>query len=238
MSSALSPVLGVKKSLFRLHDPFREEADENFRKIRLSALARDRFVCQFCKIPTTPSEGSPSGYFHVHHRDNNHRNNVIGNLVTACPFCHQVFHAGMAAHGAEPGHLILLSEMGQWELNRLCHIVFAAMIAGESSSDPADKEIAKGALALYRELQDRSFNVKKTFGEDTAKLSSLAKGIARLPEELYDKRERAVGSLRILPIRDAFERETAYWSANLIKVLPLRSWGGLASRTLSGRKKS
>lgn len=228
IQSLPSPVLGVKRSLFRLHDPFREEADEGFRKIRGSVLARDKFTCRFCGISTVSSESRPSGYFQVHHLDNDHHNNSIGNLATVCPFCHQVFHAGMAGHGNEPGLLILLPEMGQWDLNRLCHILFVVLV-----SPPPDETLQKDCLALYRELQDRNENVRKVFGEEAKSLSSLAKAIARLPEDLYERRAKAVGDLRILPIRDAFDTETKYWAENLIKVLPIRSWGGLASRTLA-----
>lgn len=232
ISDLESPVLGVKRTLFRMHDPAREEADEAFRTIRKSVLARDKNTCRFCRMATAPSEARPSGYFQVHHLDNNHKNNTMGNLATVCPFCHQVFHAGMAGHGKEPGLAIFLPELGQWELNRLCHVIFAVL---SSKSEDLSEEKTK-AERLYHELQERNKTLKDVFGPEAASLASLAKAIARLPEALYVKRDIALADVRILPIRGAFIPETEYWSELLLKKIPVRLWDGILDAKIAQKK--
>lgn len=217
--------LGVKKSLFRLHDPLREEADEAFRKVRTSVLERDRYTCRFCGMNTAGDQSRPSGYFQVHHADNDHHNNKMENLVTVCPFCHQVFHAGMAGHGNEPGKAILLPEIDQWTLNRLSHILFVFMELAKS--DQTLSEQGKKATLLYQHLQDRSYNLTETFGKEAEKLSVLAKVIARLPDDLYNARSKALRDVRILPIRETFANEIVFWSARFSRTIPVKTWEGI-----------
>ncbi|WP_150113898.1 type IVB secretion system protein IcmJDotN [Leptospirillum ferriphilum] len=219
-------VIGVKRSLFRLHDPFREEADEAFRRIRQSALARDHFTCQFCGMQTSRSEKRPSGYFEVHHLNNDHRENRLENLATVCPFCHQVFHAGMAARGPEPGVAIFFPWLDQWKLNRLCHVLFVLM---EIAPDPSHKTEAE---RVYHLLQDAATDLKGFFGEDAKKLSSFSKAIAELPENLYDKRAEALSSVRILPIRDVFEDAVRYWAERMNASIPVGSWSQILKNAL------
>lgn len=234
MSSVGSPILGVKRSLFRIHDPMREEADEAFRKIRGSVLARDKFICRFCRMSTQPAPDRPGGYFTVHHINDDHHDSRMENLATACPFCHQVFHAGMAARGNEPGIAIWLPQIGQFELNRYCHVLFAFMeMAEDKDLKIKDLDVlVQKAETIYHALQDAKADLKRIFGEQAPDLKKLAGCIAKLPEGLYAAREKALGGVRILPIRDAYRTEIRFWAERHRKNLPLSTWETLLKNAL------
>ena len=78
----------VKSPLtWRAHDPRAAKADSDFRRVRPLILRRDRYTCQGCGA-------QPKNRLEVHHLDNNHHNNRMGNLISVCKYCHAVFHSG------------------------------------------------------------------------------------------------------------------------------------------------
>ena len=73
-----------KPKIKRLKFPKKSKYTYNWRTIRNSIIARDKF-CQKCKS---------CKYLDVHHKDKNRENNNEDNLITLCAFC----------HSEEPGH--------------------------------------------------------------------------------------------------------------------------------------
>lgn len=53
-------------------------------KNRIKAITRDDYTCQFC--------GDNKNAIHLHHLDENWKNNLMNNLMTLCKSCHYVAH--------------------------------------------------------------------------------------------------------------------------------------------------
>ena len=56
------------------------------KNIRKTILCRDNYECQIC------GQGE---YLNIHHWNNNREDNSYWNLLTLCPACHRLVHAGM-----------------------------------------------------------------------------------------------------------------------------------------------
>src|SRR4030042_6356636 len=59
------------------------------KELKALAKERDNFTCQ---NPICPYR-ERANVFHVHHIDGNTANNVLGNLITLCIYCHMTTHA-------------------------------------------------------------------------------------------------------------------------------------------------
>ena len=61
-----------------------------------SALKRDSYICQLCKIQLYPSQWAHSKKLVVHHMDGSgeagSKNHELSNLKTLCGVCHLEFH--------------------------------------------------------------------------------------------------------------------------------------------------
>ncbi|MHA1739400.1 MAG: HNH endonuclease [Candidatus Heimdallarchaeota archaeon] len=69
-------------------DNIKEEiSKEEWRKIRLEIVKRDKYTCQYCGFESEKWQI-------VHHMDGNPNNNSNGNLETICPMCNLIHHAG------------------------------------------------------------------------------------------------------------------------------------------------
>ena len=66
-------------------------ADLEFSQRRGAALRRANRRCQGCKAQCQRLE--------VHHRNNDHADNSLANLIGLCRYCHAVFHAGFHQAG-------------------------------------------------------------------------------------------------------------------------------------------
>lgn len=61
--------------------------NERLKKIRVKEYTRHKKKnCQVCK--------EENANLHVHHIDENHKNNRENNLLTVCPNCHSLIHTG------------------------------------------------------------------------------------------------------------------------------------------------
>lgn len=127
MKLPIELAFGVKTQMYRSGDPDAALADSDFKGMRERVINRDEWRCQACGCPSSPAEGKPSGGFEVHHRDNNHHNNDISNLVTLCPLCHGIFHIGWTAR-QRSGHFIWLPEISQANLNLFIHFYALARL--------------------------------------------------------------------------------------------------------------
>ncbi|NNM65720.1 MAG: HNH endonuclease [Burkholderiales bacterium] len=215
----VSPLcIGVKRTTFRVHDPDAESKDVAYVAARQEALRRDKWTCLWCDFASAPAPGATpgsyeeSGFLEVHHVDDDHGNNTPANLATACPFCHEVHHAGNAGH-LERASLIWLPEMSHEDLNRLCHATFVAMHSHNRWETLAH--------AIHMQLAARESQVPGPFRN----LRVLGAALSRLTDEEYANRAGALGGLRLLPRPKSFDRHIAYWAEKAWTALP--DWDSL-----------
>lgn len=83
-----SLLLGVKRGPWRNENEALHE-DKAYLDARSKAVARDQNMCQACGWTS-------DRYQEAHHKDDDHTNNAVNNLVTLCPWCHRCHHIGLA----------------------------------------------------------------------------------------------------------------------------------------------
>ncbi len=205
-------VPGVKRSTWRMHDQKREAADAQYSRVRLDVLRRDGFACRYCGFTVNgnpeanPASLEASGYLEVHHKDDNHHNNAPANLVTVCPFCHQVFHAGNAGHR---GAVIVVwcPWFTQQEVNLLSN-VSAVAIARVS-------RYADAGRAWFRWMSSLQTQAAQVYGDailDAANLGTALMVCANANSPGWKRRDQALAPLRLVPRRDVYETAVAWWS--------------------------
>lgn len=215
---AIQLIPSVKLKLWRQNDAKSEEADREFEEIRQKIVNRDGHVCQGCGMKTLPSAPSAmAGHFDIHHIDDNHDNNHPSNLVTICPFCHNVFHIGNAgARGAATG--IWMPQISQADMNLVCHILFILMFRGEDKqAQEKDIAVAKKARDYYRQLKDTVWadELEARLGAGMSDLRNLGEALAWLgnsDKAAYDNRMRFLGGLRIIPVYEAYREKVAHYA--------------------------
>lgn len=213
MPPPLAP--GVKRSSWRVHDPDWEVADEGFARVRRQVLERHRYTCQYCGFTTMPDRRAApttylaSGYLEVHHLDDDHGNNHPSNLLTVCPFCHLVFHAGNAGH-RNTATVIWAPWIAQADLNLLVNAIMVAM-AREGEHAPA-------AMQMYARLTACADRIVSEFGESMADAANFGSVLMMLANrstsktDLYARRTRLFAGVRLLPNPDAFGKAVEWWS--------------------------
>ena len=215
-------VPSVKTSIGRHRDPLNQDATQRYADMRLSVVKRDRFTCQGCGLQVSPQKKAQdmslkaTGYLEVHHKDNNHQNNQMKNLITLCPFCHQVFHLGFAG-SQQKIQLIYLNSISQADLNILCVSLGIAMFRGH--------DIGEHATSLYDLLESQKWELQNYYGSefnDPQKIASALIKIYRHRPSAYKKRELFFKSIRVLPNLNKFIPQITYWSDNIF--LPVKQW--------------
>ena len=205
-------VMSVKRSTWRQHDPQREASDAAFARVRLDVLRRDGFTCRYCGFV---AEGDPqarpgslaiSGYLEVHHQDDNHRNNRPGNLITVCPFCHQVFHVGNAGHRSA-GHVTWFPWLKQNEINLFCNIAAVAIARGG--------RFAPFGQSWFRWLTHMQAQAAQVYGDallDVSNLGMALMAVAGAKSPGWTQRAQSLGALRLIPRREVYEPAISWWS--------------------------
>lgn len=72
----------------KLNNPYPEE----FYIKRPIILKKDNYTCQICGITQRESIRKYNQYLHIHHIDENKKNNKLNNLITLCCSCHGKVH--------------------------------------------------------------------------------------------------------------------------------------------------
>jgi intracellular multiplication protein IcmJ len=191
--------LSAKPGTWRLFAA--RKADPAFHKFSERVWERDNYTCQFCGFQARL-------YQEVVNLDQDYRNNKIGNLVTACCFCTQCFFleaVGKNDYGG--GVIIYLPEIGQAELNGLCHVLFCA-IANATNYRP-------DAQAVYRSLKLRTQMVEEQLGEGLSNPATLGQMLI----ETSTANETLLQKLRLLPSRTKFNQQIEDWASAALKEL-------------------
>ena len=231
-------ILGVKRSMWRMHDPAAEDADADFAAIKKKVLTRDKSTCRYCEMRTLPEadenlkgtiiKGRYAGFFEVHHMDDDHHHNQPENLLTVCPFCHSVFHCGNAGH-RESGSIIWAPWITQEDLNATVHGLFILMTfehPGEAEVKKAEESRTQDQLKIYAEtgrlareryeaLQSFSDFAEKNIGQGMSNAAVLGEALmvlAKSNEKAYDRRAVFLSGARFLPDYGYYATAARYWA--------------------------
>ena len=205
-------VLSVKRSTWRKHDPQKESADAAYARVRLDVLRRDAYTCRYCGFTSHgdpqahPGSYAISGYLEVHHKDDNHRNNRPDNLITVCPFCHQVFHVGNAGHRAA-AQITWCPWLPQNAVNLLCNIA-AIAIARQGRYAAA----GQAWFQWLGQLQAQSAHVYGDAIMDASNLGMALMACAGSRSPGWVHRAEATAALRLIPRRDVYEAAIRWWA--------------------------
>lgn len=236
----IEPLLSVKKKSFRIHDEDGDGLLKNmdYVNVRPSVLSRDSFTCQCCgfeskggSLSDDPASLQLSGYLEVHHLDDDHGNNDVSNLLTVCPFCHQVFHFGFAGH-RDGGVLGYIPELTQAQVNNLFQIIGVTLYR--------DNELSSLAEKLNEFIIEQSTErLENLYGETASDPKVFVHAVLSMSESQYENRAEFLKGIRLIPnvsMQGPFSKHIAFWSK---EVFPDDAqWQGITRDTLKKIKKS
>lgn len=191
------------------HHGTEQDGAPAMKEVRQKVLARDDYTCHFCKFKAQKWQ-------EIHHLDDDHTNMSMGNLASACAFCHQCFHLGLAGSTAG-GQLIWLPEMSQVELNHLSRALFVAMRDDKS-------KVYAAASGLYMSLESRGVFMEQHFAAGASDPGILGQAFLKMKAEMYQNRAEFLRNIRLLPQRSRFEAQVKYWSEVVFRDLTPESW--------------
>jgi len=175
------------------------KAEKAFLAFAQKVHERDNNTCQFCGFQA-------STFMEIINLDKDYKNNILENMVTACPLCAQcnfLEHVGEGEFGG--GTLVYLPEISAAKLNGLCHVLFCAM--SNASTYYTD------AQTIYRELKLRSQLVEKYFGEGLSTPSLFGRTILDSHvENTLEKGLALLENVRLLPSRSRFKEMVDKWA--------------------------
>lgn len=197
-----------------------EEYTKEYQDKRIEIIERDGAQCQFCLFRVSPKRDKnkesylASGYLEVHHINDDHTNNSKENLITACPFCHMLFHVGFAGFNKQ-FTIIRCPWLSQSEINLLTNCLGVIFSRKKTC---AKQHILLAAEDLYSYLQvNLHAEAQNEFGDAVGAPESLGSVLYELQREdpqLYANRAKALQDLRILPNIEKFEQHISFWSQN------------------------
>jgi hypothetical protein len=215
--------LGIKRKLSRRNDPEVKAADSVFQQIRPKVLMRDNFTCQACGFASVSDQHAPSGFLEVHHIDDDHHHNEMGNLVTLCPFCHQIFTLGRrgVSFCAIP---VWLPEISQAEINLLCHGMFFLMCLDDRARNESivlsesSKDRCSHVSDMYQQLLSMGDSRLQALANPLTSFDSLevlSGALIGLTDREYALRHLFLGSLRLVPDMTHFKEHINFWADNV-----------------------
>lgn len=232
--------LSVKTTNWRMNDAESAEADAEFARVRKSALERDKYSCRFCGFKANKWQ-------EVHHFNDDHADNRLENLITACTFCHMCQHIGLAGRNKE-AVLIWLPEISQADLHHLIRTGLVATRSAEQIKNTARaspaiikayREASDTAKSMTASFLDRQVEVEKLYG--TSDPLEIANSMMLLPDEIYAKRRDFLAGIRLLPLgrryqgtEDVMAKQIDSWSeaGGPYSMLKPNSWLGLMKSVL------
>lgn len=215
-------LLGIKRNVWRQNDPRAVQADAEFKIKRQPFLERSRYVCATC--------GWKSSRNQVHHRNNNHHDNRDENYSCRDLFCHAYEHTGEPSKAGDANNPALgastaiayIPEINPADLN-LIQRALGAVLADDSIGED-EKSIA---IEILKHLHARIEPAAQMLG--SAKPSDLAAGMAQLSNDEYDRRDVALGPMRLLFNLGLIKREGGLMKQDYPGV-PISSWPAVAAQ--------
>jgi len=206
-------ILSVKTSSWRNQDDSSELANEAYQNERYKILVRDEFTCQACGFVTKPERDKrtkdesylASGYLEVHHIDDNHHNNNHNNMVTLCPFCHQVFTVGLTGH-RNAAKVIYFPYLSQAEINLLANLSLV--------QDNAENEMSDWSAQFLMWLESFESQAQRIYGDEIIDPKNLGAALFQLYKvdpKLYENRENILYGLRLLPKATPYKKALDWW---------------------------
>lgn len=199
MTQNLELILSVKKSKFRIDDPTSEHSDSEYLSLKPQVLERDQFTCQCCGFKAKKWQ-------EIHHRDNDHTNNSLDNLVTVCTLCHIVFHIGFAGY-KQLGRLIYIdpaANISQADLNNIVRSLWIYQAHEKSGMDSL-------ASSLLERIKHYSIVAHMMLSSSDP--SILAEYMmTQMTDEQYEKRGELLSGFLMFPNKEAFPKQIAYWA--------------------------
>jgi Restriction endonuclease len=217
VAQRLPLVLSVKCSNWRMFDKGSADADAEFERVRKQALERDNYTCRFCGFRALKWQ-------EVHHANDDHADNRLENLVTACTFCHNCQHIGFAGTRKE-AVLIFLPEISQANLH---HVVRTALVATRMNQTVAsDRHARPDMIRSCREAADVSKAVLAALREREAKAEAMlgssnpadiGNALMLMPDDAYAQRADKLAGIRLLPLgtrvqngEDVMQKQVDSW---------------------------
>jgi intracellular multiplication protein IcmJ len=191
-------LLSVKAANWRTTDDASGEADDEFALVRRKALQRDGYTCRFCTFKAPKWQ-------EVHHLNDDHSDNRLPNLVTACMFCHLCQHIGLAGRNRE-ATLAWIPEIPQDQLNHVMRAILVVERWAEQATVRREApnmidvavRMAGSAKSMRSKLMEREADAERLFR--THDPSEMANALLAMPDSLYEKRGDFLKGLRLLPL--------------------------------------
>jgi intracellular multiplication protein IcmJ len=190
----------------------KRRADKAFLHFQKKVFLRDRYTCRFCNFAS--KEG-----LEVINVDENYFNNKMSNLITVCPLCAQCFFIeSIGQNDFGGGLLIYAQEIGQVQINALCHVLFASIVNNLSGADQARN--------IYRGLKLRSQLVERYLGEGMSQPSTLGRMVIdRNIVQVQSLNNELLGPLRLLPAITYFVMQIKAWNIEAFNIMQGASYG-------------
>ncbi len=213
-------LLSATRSSWQVPANHGTDSDKNvkMKEVRHAVLERDDYTCQFCGFKAKKWQ-------EIHHLNDNHNDFVQSNLVTACAFCHQCFHLGLAGSTAG-GELIWLPEIEQADLNHLVRSIFVARYFEGG-------KLFNAARSIYDTLssQRRAF-MEQHFSAGSSNPANLGQVLLKMKTEDYEKRATFLKNIKLIPSESRFQVQIKYWAESVYRDLPPDSWENLLKKEL------
>lgn len=192
-------ILSVKSKNWRMLDDESDEADSEFKHTRRKALERDKRTCVFCGFRAM-------SWQEVHHKNDDHADNRLENLLTTCIYCHMCQHIGRAGRFKE-AILAWIPELSQAQIHHIVRAIQVtqhevqrskSMRALNAEAQKTIRQLDDSANSLFARLKGREAQAVEIFG--TGDPLDLANVMLEMPDELYETREDFLTGLRLLPL--------------------------------------
>lgn len=218
----LLPVtLSVKRRAFRSDAPHAAATDAAYMEARKKVLARDDFTCRFCGFRHKTNE--------VHHANDDHNDQRLENLLTACVLCHMSFHIAFAGIRGR-AKLIYLpdAKINQADLNQIVRNLWIAELMGKD-------DLRQNAAQLLARLEKAEIHAHAVLG--TSSPAVLGDFMASLSDEDYEKRAEPLEGIYLLHLKKAYAPQIKQWCEASKNFTPdawvsqarqkFESWGGI-----------
>lgn len=199
--------LSVKRKAFRADSPNPSGSDREYIEARKKVLERDKHTCRFCAYRSAKNE--------VHHLNDDHEDQSLSNLMTACVLCHMCFHIAFAGTQGR-AKLIFLpdSSISQGDFNQLVRQLWVAETIGGG-------DLKGTATQLLARLDKADIHAASILG--TSSPAMLGDHLSDLSDEAYGQRGDALQGVYLLPLKQAYAPYVKLWCEEARHFQP-QSW--------------